>query len=149
MKKSTIIIIDDSPVMSRFLSIFLEKKYNVISFSDPIEALTEFKNGLSPSVIITDLDMPHLSGLDFIKHIRTSGDKTPILVVSSNKESNTRVHCLEVGADDYLTKPFHPAELEMRTSKLMARTPNSMLTTVEDATPIRSIFKEFIKAAAF
>lgn len=148
MKKSTIVIIDDSPVMSRFLSIFLEKKYNVVTFTDPIEALKELESNLEPSAIITDLDMPNLSGLALIKHIRITGNKTPILVVSSNKESNTRVQCLEFGADDYLAKPFHPAELEMRLNKLQSRT-ISINENVEKEASIRHIFRDFIKAAAF
>lgn len=152
MEKPSILIIDDSPVMSRFLAIFLEKKYQVTTFSDSLEALNALQNGLSPMAIITDLDMPNLHGLDFIKHVRTSGNSAPILVVSGNKESNTRIQCLELGADDYLTKPFHPAELDMRITKLLNRVvpiTAEVEEVVENPLPVRSIFKEFIKAAAF
>ncbi len=157
MQKRTILIIDDSPVMSRFLAIFLEKKYEVIPFSDSTDALEAIKGGLSPDAIITDLDMPKLSGMDFIHAVRELDKNTPIAVISSNKESAVRIKCLESGADDYLAKPFHPAELDMRIGKLLLKSVPSVVEEAETenneveqrSIPVRSIFKEFIKAAAF
>lgn len=152
MRKHTILIIDDSIVMSQFLSLFLEKKYNVISYCDSTEALLAIQEGLMPDAIITDLDMPKLSGMDFIRAVRTIHQHIPIAVVSNNKESSVRLKCLESGADDYLAKPFHPAELDMRLGKLLQkRVPFYVLgeTEKETVSSVVGIFKEFIKAAAF
>ena len=148
MQKLTIFIVDDSPVMCRFLALFLEKKYEVISFSDSTEALQSIQNReYQPVAIVTDLDMPNLSGLEFIQGVRQVHATTPILVVSGMKESETRIKSLEMGADDFITKPFHPAELDTRIGKLILR--NQAQHEEAKVVKLDSVFKGFIKAATF
>ncbi len=119
LHKPTVLIVDDSPVMCRFLGLFLEKKFEVISYTHSDEALALVESGFEPDLVVTDLNMPNLSGIELIGAIRDILPLVPVLVVSGAKESIERIKALHAGADDFLTKPFHPAELEVRASKLI------------------------------
>lgn len=119
--KSEILLIDDSPMMTRFLSLFLEQQYTVTSVHCPLEALKMIRGGYRPQAVITDLDMPEISGPAFVETLRTELPDCPLVVVSGLKESKYRLGALEAGADDYLSKPFHPAELQVRLKKLIGQ----------------------------
>jgi DNA-binding response OmpR family regulator len=119
MQKPTIFFIDDSPMITQFLTIFFEKNYNVYSYHNPLDAIEDIKNGLYPDIVVTDFDMPELNGLEFIKAVRQAACYIPVIVVSGMRESKYRLNCLEAGADDFMAKPFHPAELEIRINKLL------------------------------
>ena len=121
MQKPTIFIVDDSPMMTQFLTIFFEKKYHVVAYLNPLEAIEDIKNGASPDIVVTDFDMPELSGLEFIKRIRQADCTSSIIVVSGMKESKYRLNCLEAGASDFMAKPFHPAELDIRIQKQLVK----------------------------
>lgn len=71
--------------------------------------------------LILDLGLPHVDGLDVIKHVRTSGKDVPILVITARDSVEERVRGLDLGADDYLTKPFELVELEGRLRAIMRR----------------------------
>ena len=119
--KPTVLIVDDSPMMCRYLGLFLEKRYEVLTYTNSVEALTLVISGFQPDLIVTDLDMPNLNGIAFIKAIRKTLPHVPLLVVSGAKKSIERINALSAGADDLITKPFHPAELDVRLNKLIER----------------------------
>lgn len=119
--KPTILIVDDSHVMCRFLGIFLAQRFDVMSYTSSVQALALIKDGFSPDLIVTDLNMPGLNGIELIKALRLALPQVPILVVSGIKESSERIKSLKAGADDFLMKPFHPAELDVRVSKLIEK----------------------------
>jgi DNA-binding response OmpR family regulator len=139
MQKPTILLVDDSPMMTQFLGIFLSKKYTVVTKNNPYHVLQEIQAGNHPDLIVTDLDMPELNGKDLIKEIKALLPNTPIIVVSAVKESKQRINCLELGATDFLSKPFHPAELDVRISKILAE---------KEVQPKLSFVREMMKAAA-
>ena len=72
-------------------------------------------------MVVTDFEMPELSGLDFIKTMRKGAFNIPTIVVSGLRESKCRLSCLEAGASDFMTKPFHPAELDFRIQKQLVK----------------------------
>ena len=76
-----------------------------------------------PSLIIVDLNMPGMSGEEFLKHVRTSGFyfHIPVIILSGEDDSETRIRCLEAGADDFVIKPFNPRELGARSRNLIDR----------------------------
>lgn len=150
MQKPTILIVDDSPMMTQFLSIFLNKKYEVVALNSSLEALTSIESGATiPQLIVTDLDMPELDGQTFIQKIKNQLSDTPIIVVSGVKDSKQRIKCLEMGADDFITKPFHPAELEVRISKLLQpKEVTEETAETEEEKAKFSIVKELMKSAA-
>lgn len=128
MQKPTIFIIDDSPMMTQFLSIFFEKKYNVVSYQNPLDALDDIMQGASPDMVVTDFEMPELSGLDFIKMMHQGAFNIPIIVVSGLRESKCRLSCLEAGAADFMAKPFHPSELDFRIQKQLEKVETPIVT---------------------
>ncbi len=143
MQKLTILIIDDSSVMSYFLAnFFFKKNYNVISFTDSTKALKAIENGLFVDAIITDLEMPKLSGLQLTKAIRDLKIDTPIAVLTASKESNIRIKCLALGANECIIKPFNPIELSMRIQNLMKK--NHLYTVIQRQVPGYNIFKKLI-----
>ena len=120
-QKPTVLIVDDSPMMCRYLGLFLEKRYEVLTYTSSVEALTLVMGGFQPNLIVTDLDMPGLNGIALIQAIRKALPDVPLLVVSGAKESSERIKALNVGADDLISKPFHPAELDVRLNKLIEK----------------------------
>ncbi len=128
MQKPTIFIIDDSPMMTQFLSIFFEKKYNVVAYQNPLNALEDITQGVTPDLVVTDFEMPELSGLDFIKSMRKGAFNIPTIVVSGLRESKCRLSCLEAGAADFMAKPFHPTELGFRIQKQLDKVGTPIVT---------------------
>ncbi len=120
-QKPTVLIVDDSPMMCRYLGLFLEKRFEVLTYTDSIQALTLVMSGFQPDLIVTDLDMPGMNGIALIQAIRKALPHVPLLVVSGAKESSERIKALSVGADDLMSKPFHPSELDVRLNKLIER----------------------------
>jgi DNA-binding response OmpR family regulator len=120
-QKPTVLIVDDSPMMCSYLGLFLEKRFEVLTYTDSVEALTLVMSGFQPDLIVTDLDMPGLNGIALIQAIRKALPNVPLLVVSGAKDSSERIKALSVGADDLMSKPFHPSELDVRLNKLIER----------------------------
>jgi two-component system KDP operon response regulator KdpE len=122
MQQPKILLVDDAPMMTRFLSLFLSEKFAVTIADSAPAALEMLQAGYRPDLIITDLDMPEMSGIALIRQIRDIHPNIPMVVISGMKESRFRLDALEAGADDYLTKPFHPAELSVRLQKQLNKT---------------------------
>ncbi len=97
--------------------------HEVIAVTDGVKAIEVLKvQGAGINLIITDLLMPYMSGLELINSIRVQYQlKIPIIVLSKVGNEDTVLQAFELGADDYLTKPFSPNELSIRVKKLVAR----------------------------
>ena len=121
MKK--ILIIDDKPSLSRLVVQFLNKSYELTTREDGLQALAWLQEGNIPDLILTDLQMPHLDGFEFISRVKESGffRDIPVVVLSSRDSSNDRIRCLKMGAEDYLVKPFNPEELQVRIERILTR----------------------------
>jgi len=119
MAKRNILIIDDEKSIRFVLENTLKNEFNVISFSDGIEGLSYLENGNIPDLIICDLMMPQVDGFSFLKKIRNSGffDNIPVIILSGNDESKDKIKCFEMGADDYVAKPFNPNEIIARVKR--------------------------------
>jgi two-component system phosphate regulon response regulator PhoB len=122
--KSNILIVDDEPDALEVLSFKLkESGYGVLVAKDGSEALTVARND-RPALIVLDVMLPEVDGLEVCKILRrdvaTAG--IPILMLTARAAEMDRVLGLELGADDYVTKPFSPRELVLRIKKLLART---------------------------
>lgn len=98
--------------MRTLLEFFLGSKYEVTSVGSAIEALSWLDYNL-PDLIISDIQMNDIDGFEFLKTVRIRGytKHTPIIMLSGKSESKERVKCYQLGAQDYLTKPFNPEEL--------------------------------------
>ena len=108
-----ILVIDDEPQITRVLRAALTaQRYDVRTANDPEEALRLFAEW-TPDLVITDLVMPEMTGVDICNAVRRAG-RTPIIVLSVREQEHFKVEALDAGADDYVTKPFS-------TQKLLAR----------------------------
>ncbi len=119
MDKQVIWILDDNDMMADFLGIFLSSRYEVKTFLAPKNAAMEMSFGHRPDLLISDLEMPDWHGLEFIRFAKKMSPGLPVIALSGIKESRYRIDALAAGADDFLAKPFHPAELSLRVGKLL------------------------------
>jgi two-component system, OmpR family, KDP operon response regulator KdpE len=111
--KGNILVVDDEPQITRVLKTTLSSQgYGVRSAMDGEEALDEMKSW-APDLIITDLRMPRMDGLELCRRVRKDS-RIPIIVLSVKGEEGIKVEALDAGADDYITKPFSVNELLAR-----------------------------------
>jgi DNA-binding response OmpR family regulator len=121
--QTKILIIEDDNYMQLILKKFLGKAYEIEICPSALEALSFLQNGNIPDLVISDLNTPNLSGLEFISQLHSSDffKSIPVIIVSGEDSSEVRVRCLNTGADDFIVKPFNPAELEARIRALLRR----------------------------
>lgn len=125
---SRILVVEDEELIREMLVVALEGEgYDVITATDGRLALEHLKNydsnlgEKSFDLVVLDLMLPHINGLDICRLIRHQGNSVPILILSAKGSETDRVLGLEVGADDYLTKPFSMRELVARCRALLRR----------------------------
>jgi two-component system response regulator ChvI len=113
--------VDDEESLRTTVALALQRDgFRVETFADGLEALTRFERAL-PDLAILDIIMPRLDGLELCRRLRARSEHLPILILSSKDEELDRVLGLELGADDYLCKPFALRELLARVKALLRR----------------------------
>ena len=118
---SKIMIIDDDIKLSGLIKDFLAPhKYHVVCFNNPLLALEKIKT-LKPSLIILDIMMPEMDGFQVLRKIRETL-QIPIIMLTARGDVSDKIVGLELGADDYLSKPFEPRELLARIQSVFRRT---------------------------
>ncbi|NRD76745.1 response regulator transcription factor [Bacillus sp. BRMEA1] len=133
-----IFVIDDEKNIRDILQKYIESEgYKVTLFSDGRNVYEEMQR-LKPDLLIIDIMMPHLDGLELCKKIRTASD-IPIIFVSARDGEFDRILGLELGGDDYLTKPFSPRELMVRIKNIFKRM-EKMVNTSTRTLKIRDVF---------
>jgi two-component system, OmpR family, KDP operon response regulator KdpE len=108
-----ILVVDDEPQITRVLRTTLSSNGYEIRVANDVEAALDVVNDWPPELIITDLSMPNLSGIDLTKRVRSKSE-VPIIVLSVRGEERSKIEALDAGADDYVTKPFNMNELLAR-----------------------------------
>ncbi len=117
----TVLIVDDDPKLLKMLErTLVYEGFQVATARDGNAALSEVQ-ARRPDVMVLDWLMPGMDGLGVLEHLRDAGDKTLILMLTARDSVENRVEGLESGADDYLVKPFAPAELLARVHALLRR----------------------------
>ena len=111
--KKRILVVDDEISICLLLENFLSQNHEVIAIHDGEEALAWLEGNL-PDLIISDIQMSKMDGYEFLTKVRQRGftRHTPFIMLSAREESKERIKCYKLGAQDYLTKPFNPEELE-------------------------------------
>ncbi|HZM87254.1 MAG TPA: response regulator transcription factor [Blastocatellia bacterium] len=128
-EKHRILIVDDEPQITRVLRRSLTSHgYDVRSAADGESALETFGD-FSPNLVITDLSMPNLDGIELCRRLRELSP-VPIVVLSVKGEERTKVEALDAGADDYVTKPFGIDELLARIRAALRRVPETKTASV-------------------
>src|SRR2546428_13241015 len=111
--KSRVLVVDDEPQITRVLrTVLTSQGYQVRTAAEGEAALANFSE-FRPELVITDLYMPHMDGIELCRRIRAMSG-VPIIVLSVKGEEKTKVEALDCGADDYVTKPFGTDELLAR-----------------------------------
>ena len=117
----TILVVEDDPRLQKVLRrIFSEERYTVVVAGDGRTALEEFR-GHRPLAVVLDLILPYLSGRELCGLFKAQSSETPVIILSAITEVADKVLLLEIGADDYVTKPFSPRELLARVQAAIRR----------------------------
>lgn len=125
MAKKRILIVDDESWVAQLVEGYLEDAgFSVITSSDGNDAIIQFEM-MDPSVIILDLMLPGIDGLEVARRVRKVSD-VPIIMLTARADEVDRVTGLELGADDYIVKPFSPRELVSRVRAVLRRSSGEM-----------------------
>jgi DNA-binding response OmpR family regulator len=120
MDEPTILVVDDEPSIREVVTLYLQRAgYRVLVAADGQEALHILERHL-PDLVVLDLMLPHVDGLEITRQLRATGD-TPIIMLTARREETDRILGLEMGADDYVVKPFSPRELVSRVKAVLRR----------------------------
>ncbi len=119
--KSKILVVDDEKRMVRFIQLNLEQDgFQVVTAYNGKEALEQVRTQL-PDLVLLDIMMPDINGFEVLKKIREV-NSVPVIMLTAKGEEDDRIQGLELGADDYITKPFSPRELVSRIRAVLRRT---------------------------
>ncbi|MEN9686244.1 MAG: hypothetical protein RLZZ28_2030 [Bacteroidota bacterium] len=115
-----ILVAEDEPMLLKTIELKLKKEgYEVMACADGREAVTQMESR-EPDMVITDIMMPFVSGLEIVSIVRQKIlRKIPIIILSAMEQEKIVMEAFELGADDYITKPFSLNELAIRVKKLM------------------------------
>jgi DNA-binding response OmpR family regulator len=120
METAKILVIEDEPSIREVVVLYLERAgFKVKSLADGAQALEELEES-TPDLVVLDLMLPTVDGYEITRHLRSQGD-TPIIMLTARREELDRVAGLEMGADDYVVKPFSPHELVSRVRAVLRR----------------------------
>lgn len=124
MKEPTILVVDDEPSISEVVGLYLRRAgYRVVVARDGQEALQALERQ-PPDLVVLDLMLPKVDGFEITRRLRDTGE-IPIIMLTARREETDRILGLEMGADDYVVKPFSPRELVSRVKAVLRRTRGS------------------------
>ncbi|OJJ17139.1 hypothetical protein BKI52_30990 [marine bacterium AO1-C] len=118
----TVLVVEDNPELRQFICQELTSDYNVIEAKDGREGIDQSLQHV-PDLIISDVMMPKVDGFELLQHVRkeTATSHIPVIMLTAKASFDNKISGLEMGSDDYLTKPFSPKELKLRVRNLLAR----------------------------
>jgi two-component system, OmpR family, alkaline phosphatase synthesis response regulator PhoP len=121
MPAELVLLVDDEPNIIQLARLYLEREgFQVEAVVDGLEALQAVER-LHPAMLVLDLMLPGLDGMEVCRRLRTANNPVPILMVTARDEDIDKILGLELGADDYMTKPFNPRELVARVKAILRR----------------------------
>ncbi len=116
-----ILVIEDEERIGRLVAAYLAREGFSVDVMDDGERALDYLGTHAPDLIILDLMLPRVSGEEICRYVRAQGE-TPIIMLTAKADEDAKVLGLELGADDYVTKPFSPRELTARVKSLLRRT---------------------------
>jgi DNA-binding response OmpR family regulator len=118
--EARVLVVDDEPMVRDVLSRYLEQSgFEVEAASDGERALAAF-DACSPDLVLLDLMLPRIDGFEVFRQIRARND-SPVIMITARGQTTDRIAGLEIGADDYVSKPFSPAEVVARVRSVLRR----------------------------
>ena len=154
-QKFTILMVDDSPDMCRFVRDYFRGEYNVLTANNGEQALQQLQENDSIDLVVSDVTMPKMSGLDLCKQIKADlrWSHIPVILLTGRRDEQLEMEGLRQGADDYITKPFNVEMLRLRVKKFIEKKENRQRQFREkmDVAPsditITSVDEQFIQRA--
>ena len=116
-----ILLIEDEPDLRKAIKLFLHNEGHTIESADDYVKALEKINNYSYDCILVDVNLPKGNGLDIVKQLKVSNSKAGIIIISAKNSLDDKIEGLDIGADDYLPKPFHLSELNARIKSLIRR----------------------------
>jgi DNA-binding response OmpR family regulator len=127
---SKVLVVDDDPHIRELVRVFLEKEgLDVYEASDGADALSKLES-IKADMVILDVMMPNMDGWELCRQLRQAGD-CPLLMLTAKAETSQKIKGFQLGADDYMVKPFEPVELVARVKALLRRSRIASSQTVE------------------
>ena len=116
-----ILFVDDKPAIGKVLSVYLGKENELVYFEDPVRAIEWLNEGNEPTLIISDIRMPKMTGGEFLAYLKGNSlfKDIPVVMLSSEESTTERINLREAGAEDFILKPFNPMELKARIKKFL------------------------------
>ncbi len=129
--KYTIVLVEDEINLNNLIKVYLEKAgYNVIQYFNGTDALNNID--IKANLWILDIMLPdEINGYDIIKKIRENNEMMPVIFTSARDKDLDKIIGLELGSDDYLTKPYSPKELVLRVNNLIKRVYSSDMSKIK------------------
>jgi DNA-binding response OmpR family regulator len=121
MDGKRVLVLEDQPAVSEVVESYLRRDGFDPTVCNTVTAALESLHGSKPALMILDLGLPDGSGLDVLREVASRGERIPAIILSARGEESDRIVGLELGADDYITKPFSPRELIARIRALLRR----------------------------
>lgn len=137
MNELSILVVEDEPSIAEVVGLYLQRAgYQVQTAADGKIAMSVLENEI-PDLVILDLMLPEIDGLSLTRWLRDRSD-VPIIMLTARREEIDRIAGLEMGADDYVVKPFSPQELVSRVRAVMRRIKRASSSTLGDHSPASS-----------
>lgn len=154
-QRFTLLMVDDSPDMCRFVHDYFRGEYNVITANNGEVALARLEENDNIDLVVSDVNMPKMDGLELCKRIKTDlrWSHIPVILLTGRRSDQVEVEGLRLGADDYITKPFNVEMLRLRVKKFIEKRENRQRQFREkmDVAPseitITSMDEQFIQRA--
>lgn len=151
----TMLVVDDSADMCRFVRDYFRGEYNVITASDGEQALKQLQDNDNIDLVVSDVTMPKMDGLELCRYVKTNlrWSHIPVILLTGRTSEEMEMEGLKLGADDYITKPFNVEMLRLRVKKLIEKKENRQkqfrekIDVVPSEITITSVDEEFIQKA--
>ncbi|WP_394612959.1 response regulator transcription factor [Lentzea sp. JNUCC 0626] len=121
MERGLVLVVEDEPAIAELVSLYLRRDGFGVHLESSGDAALAAVRTLSPVAVVLDVGLPVMNGIEVCRAMRASGDWTPVLFVTARDDEVDRLLGLELGADDYITKPFSPRELALRVRTVLRR----------------------------
>ncbi|MFS8100259.1 response regulator transcription factor [Lentzea alba] len=137
MERGLVLVVEDEPAIAELVALYLRRDGFGVRVESSGDAALAAVRSLAPVAIVLDVGLPGMNGIEVCRALRAAGDWTPVLFVTARDDEVDRLLGLELGADDYITKPFSPRELALRVRTVLRRASGGVASEVLEVGSVR------------